>query len=245
MAWDEGAGIMQQMAIVKTGTVQNSAPVLRRFATKLALDVLPAALTSIVGGVLMAHYQFGHIAQRPATEQVAPASAEMVKLVRDEHSAIMDYLKEQIAAEKSRNAAADAADARAAAEAKASADASAAPPVVRSLPASVIAPKPVAVRSKPVVAAVVLPPHQPLVVAQAAPETVAPPVVQPPSQPKSLLSRTLDLKDHVVGATLHAVTAIGGIPSWIASMGDHNNDNADTTPSTPTTPNAAGRSFAS
>jgi hypothetical protein len=217
---------------------------LRRFATKVALDVFPAALTSIVGGVLVAHYQFGHIAQRPATEQVAPASTEMVKLVRDEHSAIMDYLKEQIAAEKSRNAAADAADARAAAEAKASADASAAPPVVRALPASVIAPKPVVVRSKPVVAAAVLPPHQPVVVAQAAPETAAAPVVQPVPQPKSLLSRTLDLKDHVVGATLHVVTAIGGIPSWIASMGDHN-DNADTTPSTPTAPSAAGRSFAS
>ncbi len=168
---------MQQVAIVKTGTVQHSAPMLRRFATKLVLDVLPATLTSIVGGVLVAHYQFGHVAQRPATEQVAPASAEMVKLVRDEHSAIMDYLKEQIATEKSRNAAADAADARAAAEAKASADASAAPPVVRAVPASVIAPKPVAVRSKPVVAAAVLPPHQPLVVAQAAPETIAAPVV--------------------------------------------------------------------
>jgi hypothetical protein len=208
------------------------------------VDVLPATLTSIVGGVLVAHYQFGHVAQRPATEQVAPASAEMVKLVRDEHSAIMDYLKEQIATEKSRNAAADAADARAAAEAKASADASAAPPVVRAVPASVIAPKPVAVRSKPVVAAAVLPPHQPLVVAQAAPETIAAPVVQPAPQPKSLLSRTLDLKDHVVGATLHVVTAIGGIPSWIASMGDHN-DNADTTPSVPAAPSAAGRSFAS
>jgi hypothetical protein len=245
MAWDEGAGIMQQqLAIVKTGTVQLSAPMLRRFATKLALDVFPAALTSIVGGVLVAHYQFGHIAQRPATEQVAPASTEMVKLVRDEHSAIMDYLKEQIAAEKSRNAAADAADARAAAEAKASVEASVAPPVVRALPASVIAPKPVVVRSKPVVAAAVLPPHQPVVVAQAAPETAAAPVVQPAPQPKSLLSRTLDLKDHVVGATLHLVTSIGGIPSWIASMGDHK-DNVDTTPNVPTAPSAAGRSFAS
>jgi hypothetical protein len=237
---DEGAGIMQQVAIVKTGTVQHSTPFLRRFASKLVVDVLPATLTSIVGGVLVAHYQFGHVAQRPATEQVAPASAEMVKLVRDEHSAIMDYLTAQIAAEKSRNAAADAA----VAEAKASVEAPAAPPVVRALPALAVAPKPVAVRSKPVVAAAVLPPHQSLVVAQVAPEPVAAPVVQPAPQPKSLLSRTLDLKDHVVGATLHVVTAIGGIPSWIASMGDHN-DNADTTPSAPAAPSTAGRSFTS
>lgn len=234
---------MQQLAIVKTATVQNRPTLFRRFATKLVVDVMPAALTSIVGGVLVAHYQFGHVAPRPAAEQVAPASAEMVKLVRDEHSAIMDYLQAQIAAEKSRNAAADAADARAAAEAKAGVEAPAATPVVRAVPASAMAPKPAAVRSKPVVAAAV-PPHQPVIVAQAAPDPVAAPVAQSAPQPKSLLSRTLDLKDHVVGATLHAVSAIGGIPAWIASMGDHN-DNADTTQSTPSAPNAAGRSFAS
>jgi hypothetical protein len=90
-----------------------------------------------------------------------------------------------------------------------------------------------------------LPRHEPLVVAQLAPEPVAAPVAQPAPQPKSLLSRTLDLKDHMVGATLHAVSAIGAIPSWIASMGDHgdHNDGVDTPP--PSAPNVAGRSFAS
>jgi hypothetical protein len=239
---------MQQIAIVKATALQHNAPILRRFLTKLVIDVFPAALTSVVGGVLVAHYQFGYAVQRPTTEQVAPASAEMVKLVRDEHSAIMDYLKEQVAAEKSRNAAADAADARAAAEAKASvsanasasAEAPAAPPVVRGVPAPVVAPKAVAVR-KPIVVAAALPPHAPLIVAPAIAQPAVAPVEQPAPQPKSLLARTLDLKDHVVGATLHAVTAIGGIPSWIASMGDHN-DNADTPASAP---NVAGRSFAS
>ena len=237
---------MQQIAIVKAGAPQHNPPLLRRFLTKFVIDVLPATLTSLVGGLLVAHYQFGYAAPRPATEQVAPASAEMVKLVRDEHSAIMDYMKEQIAAEKSRNAAADAADARAVAEARAGAEANAsteapaAPPVVRAVPAPVV-PKAVAVRSKPVIVAAALPPHAPLIVASAAPQTVVAPVVQPAPQPKSLLARTLDLKDHVVGATLHVVTAIGGIPSWIASMGDHN-DNADTPPSAPS---VAGSSFAS
>jgi hypothetical protein len=228
---------MQQVAIVKAGVPQHNGLLARRFLTKLVVDVLPATLTSIAGGLLVAHYQFGYVAQRPATEQVAPASAEMVKLVRDEHSAIMDYLRAQIAAEKSRNAAADAADARAIAEAKASSEVAAAPPV-RAVPVTVIAPKAVAVR-KPVVFAAALPPHEPLVVAQSAPVPVAQPAPEP--EQKSLLSRTLDLKDHVVGATLHAVSAIGGIPSWIASMGDHK-DNADTAPSAPAT---AGRSFTS
>jgi hypothetical protein len=244
---------MQQVAIVKTGALPHNAPILRRFLTKLVIDVFPAALTSVVGGVLVAHYQFGYAVQRPATEQVAPASVEMVKLVRDEHSAIMDYLKEQVAAEKSRNAAADAADARAAAEARASASASVtagaeakasaetpAPPVVRAVPAPVVAPKAVAVR-KPIIVAAALPPHAPLIVAPAVAQPVVAQTVQPEPQPKSLLSRTLDLKDHVVGATLHAVTVIGGIPSWIASMGDHG-DTADTPPSAPS---VAGRSFAS
>ncbi len=247
---------MQQVAIVKTGVTQHKTPLLRRFLAKLVIDVLPATLTSIAGGLLVAHYQFGYAALRPATVQAAPASVEMVQLVRDEHSAIMDYLKAQVAAEKSRNAAADAADARAVAEAKEEAkaevkselkpsvEASAAPVTVRPVPAAVITPKPVVARKTVVATAgtTPLPPHAPLVVAQAAPEPVALPEPQPEPQPKSLLSRTLDLKDHVVGATLHAVSAIGGIPSWIASMGDHN-DNADTT--TPSAPPAAGRSFTS
>jgi hypothetical protein len=232
---------MQQIAIVKAGAPQHNPPLLRRFLAKFVIDVLPATLTSLAGGLLVAHYQFGYAAPRPAIVQVAPASAEMVKLVRDEHSAIMDYMQEQIAAEKSRNAAADAADARAVAEAKASAEASAAPQVVRSVPAPVVMPKAVVVRSKPVIVAAVLPPHAPLIVAQAAQQPTVAPVVQPAPQPKSLLARTLDLKDHVVGATLHVVSAIGGIPSWIASMGDHN-DNADTVPSAPP---VAGRSFTS
>jgi hypothetical protein len=35
----------------------------------------------------------------------------------------------------------------------------------------------------------------------------------------------------VVGATLHAVSAIGGIPSWIASMGDRAGGGSGTTSS--------------
>ncbi len=50
---------------------------------------------------------------RPALEQVTPASAEMMALVRDEHAMIVDYLKTQMAAEKSRVAAEDADLARA------------------------------------------------------------------------------------------------------------------------------------
>src|SRR4029077_20133332 len=93
---------------------QHQAPLLKRFVGKLVVDVLPATFVSVLGGVIIAQYQLGHAtASRPATEQVVPASAEMMQLVRDEHAVIIDYLKTQMAAEKSRHAAEDAASAEA------------------------------------------------------------------------------------------------------------------------------------
>ena len=110
---------MEHNAIVKAGVVPHDAPLRRRFLNKLVIDVLPAALTSVIGGFLVTQYQFNHSAVlHPVAEQVVPASAEMIRLVRDEHGAIMDYIKAQIAAEKARNSAADVADARAVADAK-------------------------------------------------------------------------------------------------------------------------------
>jgi hypothetical protein len=227
---------MTQVGIMQAGVATHNAPLLRRFLAKLVIDVMPAALTSVIGGFLITQYQFNHAALlRPATEQATPATADMVQLVRDEHSAIMDYLKEQIAAEKSRNAAADAADARAAAAAKAIAEVPAAA-AARIVPAVAVATKGGASRTRPVVATS-LPPHEPLMVAQAAPAAAAP-AAPPAPQPRSLLATTLDIKDHVVGATWHVVSAIGGIPSWIASIGDHGGG-ADTAP------DKAGSSFSS
>ena len=83
---------------------------LKRFVGKLVVDVLPATFVSVLGGVIIAQYQLNHAtAPHPATEQVVPASAEMMQLVRDEHAVIIDYLKAQMAAEKNRHAAEDAA----------------------------------------------------------------------------------------------------------------------------------------
>ena len=104
---------MTEVGIMQAGIAKQDSPLLRRFLAKLVIDVMPAALTSVIGGLLITHYQFNHaVPLRPAAAQAAPATAEMVQLVRDEHAAIMDYLKAEIAAEKSRNAAADAADAQ-------------------------------------------------------------------------------------------------------------------------------------
>jgi hypothetical protein len=242
--------VMQRNGVGEVGVMQanklmqREVPYLARFFGKLVLDVLPAALASVIGGFLFTQYQFGRApAPRLALEQVTPASAEMMRLVRDEHAAMMDYLKAQSAAEKSRLAAEDQDSARAVADAKTDTKtvvAEAAPPVAAAptlsapmSPAPMVAAaaprhlspalliKSAAVRNKaPMVAAVTVPTHAPLVIAQADPNDGLAPAGAPREPQQSLLAKTLDIKDHVVDGALHVVTAIGSIPSWIASMGD-------------------------
>src|SRR5580704_11280029 len=241
----KGTGIMQQQATQPTGLVKyvaptnlaptnlaptnlapkslvphHAAPLLKRFVGKLVVDVLPATFVSVLGGVIIAQYQLNHATvSHPATEQVTPASAEMMRLVRDEHAVIVDYLKTQMAAEKNRHAAEDAAvaDARLAAT-EPPAPAADPLPAPRAVATAVIT-KPVPARTK-VATAPALPPHAPQQIAQADQPVSATPTVDPAPESKSLLTRTIEIKDHVVGATLHAVSAIGSILSWIASMGD-------------------------
>jgi hypothetical protein len=210
----------------------HTAPLLRRFVGKLVVDILPATFVSVLGGVIIAQYQLNHAAaSHPATEQVVPASAEMMQLVRDEHAVIIDYLKTQMAAEKNRHAAEDAAVADARLAAADPPEPAAAPlPAPRPIVTAVIA-KPVPARTK-VATAPVLPPHAPLQIAQTDQPVSAAPVADPAPESKSLLTRTIEIKDHVVGATLHAVSAIGSIPSWIASMGDRVGSSGTTSSST-------------
>jgi hypothetical protein len=231
----------QPTAIVKYEAPKQETPLLKRFVGKLVVDVLPATFVSVLGGFIIAQYQLNHASVlRPATQQVVPASAEMMQLVHDEHAVIIDYLKTQLAAEKNRHAAEDAAvaDARlAAADSQAPEAAPAAVPAPRSV-AAMIAAKPGVTRTRVAAAAVAVPPHAPLAIAQAEQTPSVAPAAGPAPEPKSLLTRTIEIKDHVVGATLHVVSAIGGIPSWIASMGDHVGGSGATSSS-------AGRMFTS
>jgi hypothetical protein len=209
---------MQRIQVMSQGAVmQCEMPLLRKFLAKLVIDVVPAALASLMVGYLLTQYQFGHSPAPLAAEQAAPASAEMMQLVRDEHAVIVDYLKAQEAAEKNRYAADDNADAKAVADAKA-----AAATTLRRIGAVVVSPKPSPSRIKaPTVApmyAAASPARAPMPVVQPeSRDSVAPPAA---TAPESLLAKTIDIKDHVVHATLHAVSAIGGIPNWIASLGD-------------------------
>lgn len=220
--------MLQGGVVPKTAIAAQNAPLLVRLLGKFVLEVLPAAMASVIGGLLLAHYQLGHPAA-PATalQPPAPASAEMVRLVREEHAMIRDFLLAQNAAEKSRVVAADEADAHAVSDA--SELAAAALRRTASAPAKpILVPLPRA-RASVAAATTEVAPQGPLAIAQpiesaaapvspfAPPEPIAPPPPVVASGQPSLVSTTLAIPGHMVGAALHAVSAIGGIPSWIGT----------------------------
>jgi hypothetical protein len=212
--------------------VQTKFPFLARFVGKFVLDILPAALASVIGGFLFTQYQLGRAAPPPA-EQMSPASAEVLALVRDEHEAIIDYLKSQMAAEKSQLAAQDAETARAVADAKSAQEneardkalaeqnaaeiklAAAAPAhqlaAVTSAKVALPRPKPAAAPHLAVATQVAM------VQSEQNPQQNAAPADRLARDPDSLLAKTLDLKDHVVAATKQAVAALGDM---FASVGE-------------------------
>jgi hypothetical protein len=211
-------GIVDQSGLMPRNWVARpAAPLLARFLGKFVLDIMPAALASVIGGFLFTQYQFGHTAvPRPALQEVTPASAEMMALVRDEHAMIIDYLKAQMAAEKSR-AAAEETDLHTAVDVQAT-EKTAEPRIAleasaRRIAATAAAAKPSPQRAKAAPFAVASLPHAPLVITQA--QQVPP--LDGAREPNSLIARTLDIKDHVVAATRQVVFMIA---DTFASVGE-------------------------
>jgi hypothetical protein len=178
------------------------------------LEVLPAALASLIGGLLFVHYQFSRpaIAPEPAAA-ASPASPEMVKLVRDEHALLRQVLAAQAAVQQ-RQIAANAEDGRALAAARFPAPnghAGAALAVAKPIPprhrTANAATAPLAVSPAPGPAAVVI------ARAQQIPSLA--PAAAPVHDEPALIADTLAVKDQMVGVALHAVRVIGGIPVWI------------------------------
>lgn len=199
-----------------SAALPKATPFVLRLASKLVLEVLPASLASMIGAVLLAHYHFAQPAQLAGdTPVAAPASPEMIRLVRDEHDLIRDVLIAQQAAQKSHYATADAQSAQAA-DARLAAAAAPRPATVAAAKSPVASAKAPAVSQLPAAPRVVLP-----AAPQGSPATLAIAGLQDNAAPAtapahgSLVATTLAMKDRVVGATLHAVMAIGGIPSWI------------------------------
>jgi hypothetical protein len=228
---------MQESALVVPKAMRPAeVPALVRSLSKFVIEILPAALASVIGAFLFVHYQFGGpTAAGPAAVPVqaaAPASPAMMQLLREEHAIVSNYLVAQQTAEKERVAAADAADAAAAArvaDAKVAdaqvgdtklADAAAGPavtaqsvekPALRHGRPKVVAAASIADTST---ATAQLPTV--LVAGSAQPATFPPqPAPQPAPARISFVGRTLAVSGHVAAVALHAVMAVGGIPSWI------------------------------
>jgi len=190
---------------------------LKRLVDEIVKDALPAGLASILGGLLLTHFQLDRVPQ-PTTVKVTQASPEMMQLLRDEHGLIIDFVREQVASEKSRGSA-DQSGQRGVTEASASPAVQVVAPAPTQRPIPVVAlaaPKPVAPRSKNQVVGASLPAPA---LAQAQP---ADPVPQAAARTDdSLLAKTIGIKDQVVSVTQRAVSAtIGVIPSWFGSLGD-------------------------
>ena len=184
-----------------------------RLASKIVLDILPATTVSLMGGLVFTHYGLGRFAEPAA--QVAPASAEMMQLLRDEHGVIVSFLNAQLEREKTQLAADDALRHASGDAARASATAT----VPAQAPAASVAVKPASSRPRVVVAAVVAPASAPLVIAQVQPAESG---GAPSPAPQSLVAKTtIGLKDHVVSVTHRVVSTLGVIPNWFGQIGDH------------------------
>lgn len=177
-----------------------------RLVSKLVLDILPAAAASLIGGLLFTHYGLGRLIEPAA--QVAPASAEMMQLLRDEHGLMVAFLNAELAREKAKLAAEDAVQ-RGSGEAAAQATTAAEATTIAALPhiTPVSAAKPALSRVRTVSA--------PLVIAQVRPVDSAD---APSPAPQSLVAKKVGLKDHVVSVTHRVVSVLGGIPSWIGQI---------------------------
>jgi hypothetical protein len=149
----------------------------------------------------------------------------MMALVRDEHAMIVDYLKTQMAAEKSRQAAQTGDAASQTAEIKHDEAAVAAVVPVHRVVVASAATRPAASHAKPL-PVVAMAPHAPLVIAMAESNTNPSADAARPDRlardPNSLLAKTLDLKDHVVDATRHVVGMISDVV--FAPFGDSKKD---------------------
>jgi hypothetical protein len=203
-------------------------PFLSRFFSKLLYDLLPAAIASVVGGMLLSHYARPSVAT-PAVAIETPASAEMMQMVRDEHELIVNNMnmkkytearqQADLAAEQEawRSKAAEQAAMLAAREARAA--------ETRALAiAAHVAEKP-----KRKVAAK-RPAHEPDKAAVGDPwqlvhlagvATQIQPVVQPTAPPARLVTPAARSDENVVKAKLREVTAMmERIPLWVHSAAE-------------------------
>jgi hypothetical protein len=184
-----------------TGQPQNC---VLKFLSKFAFDILPAALASVIGGFLFTQW---HNAPAPAAtpvtvEDAAPEQMqEAMRMMRDEHNLIVDYLKSQhMAAEE-----AEIARAKAFEEAR-----------LKAASREAVEQKPAAKRRLAETAKVPRPaPDRQDIATAGEPLVLAPAAISPP--PRGPVGRAIasagELKDKVVAT-------FGGVRDFIGNVGD-------------------------
>jgi len=211
---------MRQVEAMQRSAMAPAVPPGVRVFGGFVLEVLPGALASLIGGVLLVHCLFSGPATAPATAGAAsgPASPEMVARVRNEHALLRQVLAAaQTAPQRQVAAAADDAQAQTAA---AAGEAAARPASPRHRTAATA---PLAVGAAPGPAAGVIARAQQI--PGPAPAGAAP-AAGPVRDEPTLIADTRAVKDQVVGAAVHAVKLIGGIPFWIGRRLGANDANA-------------------
>ena len=212
---------MRQVEAMQRSAMAPAVPPVVRVFGGFVLEVLPGALASLIGGVLLVHCLFSGPATAPATAAAAsgPASPEMVARVRNEHALLRQVLAAAQAVPQRQVAAADDTQAQAAA----AAEEGAGPALAAARPASprhrTAATAPLAVGPA---AGVIARAQQ---IPGPAPAGAAP-AAGPVRDEPTLIADTRAVKDQVVGAAVHAAKLIGGIPFWIGRRLGANDANA-------------------
>jgi hypothetical protein len=81
-------------------------PFFSRLFSKLLHELLPAAIASVVGGMLFSYYAHPSVTT-PPTAIGAPASVEAMQMMRDEHALIVNYLQKYTEARQQSDLAAE------------------------------------------------------------------------------------------------------------------------------------------
>jgi hypothetical protein len=190
-------------------------PLLKRFLGKLVHDILPAALASLLGGFMITYFQLNR-APEPVTVPVAHASPEMMQLLRDEHGLIVNFVKAQVASEKTAN------EKMLAARADEAAPASTAPQPTMIVALAPVKPASTHGKNSVVGASLAQPTMAPVQQSAAQQSAAQQSESAPPAarNDDSWLAKTIGIKEYLIVGTQRAVSAIGVIPSWFGSIGD-------------------------
>lgn len=203
-----------------------NSPFLSRFFSEPLYGILPAAIASVVGGMLVSHYSQLSVAA-PIAAVGTPAGAEMMQMVHDEHAIIISYLQKYTEVRQQAGLAAEQEMLKSKAAEHAAILAERGTKVVETRALAVV----VQVAEKPgrKVAAkrptheldtmVVGEPLQLIAVASFAPQIQ--PVVQPTAPPVKLVALAARYGQNVIKTKFHDVTVtMERIPLWVHSVSE-------------------------